>query len=67
MAAKSGIHIKKSNQGKTRKRHGVKKGDTIPVAKLRKDTHSKNPKTRQRAQFALNARKWSKGKSKKRK
>lgn len=65
MASKSGINIKKSNQGKTRKRHGVKKGQKVPVAKLQKDAHSKNPTTRKRAQFALNARKWNKGKKKK--
>jgi oligoendopeptidase F len=55
----SGINIKKSNQGKLRKSSGTKKGKKIPVAKLRKMKKSKNPKTRQRANFALNARKWS--------
>lgn len=58
--ANSGIHIKPKNAGKTRKRHGVKKGQKIPVAKLKKDARSKNPTTRKRAQFALNARKWKK-------
>ena len=58
--AKSGIHIKKANRGKLRKSTGTKKGDKIPVSKLRKLAKSKNPKTRKRAQFALNARKWAK-------
>lgn len=55
---KSGIHIKKSNRGKLRKSTGTKKGQKIPVSKLRKMKRSKNPKTRKRANFALNARKW---------
>lgn len=57
---RSGIKIKKSNQGKLRKSAGVKKGQKIPVAKLRQMKKSANPKTRQRANFALNARKWNK-------
>lgn len=55
------IRIKKANKGKLRKAAGVKKGQKIPVAKLRKLAKSSNPTTRKRAQFALNARKWSKG------
>ena len=55
---KSGISIKKSNQGKLRKSTGTKKGQKIPVAKLQQMKRSKNPKTRQRATFALNARRW---------
>lgn len=58
---KSGIHIKKKNRGKLRKSAGVKKGKKIPVSKLRAMKRSKNPKTRKRATFALNARKWRKG------
>jgi oligoendopeptidase F len=58
---KSGINIKKSNRGKLRKAAGVKKGSNIPVSKLRSMKKSKNPKTRKRANFALNARKWNKG------
>lgn len=61
---KSGIHIKKSNRGKLRKSTKTKKGSKIPVSKLRKLKKSKNPKTRKRANFALNARKWNKGKKK---
>lgn len=57
---KSGINIKKSNRGKLRKSAGAKKGSKIPVSKLRQMKKSKNPKTRKRANFALNARKWNK-------
>lgn len=59
---KNPIHIKASNQGKLRKTAGVEKGQKIPVATLQKLAHSTNPTTRKRAQFALNARKWGKGK-----
>ena len=51
---KSGIHIKEKNKGKfnaTKKRTGKSTEEL---------THSKNPLTRKRAQFALNAKKWSK-------
>lgn len=58
---RSGIHIKKANRGKLRKSAGVKKGNKIPVSKLRQMKKSKNPVTRRRATFALNARKWNKG------
>ena len=58
------IKIKKSNRGKLRKSAGAKKGRKIPVAKLRKMKKSKNPKTRKRATFALNARKWNRGRRK---
>lgn len=58
---KGGIKIKKSNRGKLRKTAKVKKGKKIPVSKLRSMKKSKNPKTRKRATFALNARKWKKG------
>lgn len=58
---KSGIHIKKANRGKLRKSTGTKKGQKIPVSTLRRLKKSKNPKTRKRATFALNARKWKKG------
>lgn len=61
---KSGINIKKSNRGKLRKSTGTKKGNKIPVSKLKKMKKSKNPKTRKRANFALNARKFKKGKKK---
>jgi oligoendopeptidase F len=58
--AKKKIHIKKSNRGKLRKTTKTKKGNKIPVSKLQKMKKSKNPKTRKRATFALNARKWGK-------
>jgi oligoendopeptidase F len=57
---KKPIKIKKSNKGKLRKSAGTKKGAKIPVSKLRKMKKSKNPKTRKRANFALNARKFKK-------
>ena len=67
MAAKrrskrSGISIKKSNQGKLRSSTKTKKGKKIPVSTLQKLKKSSNPKTRKRATFALNARKWNKKK-----
>jgi hypothetical protein len=52
------IRIKPSNRGKLRKSAGVRKGRKIPVSKLRKMKRSKSAKTRKRATFALNARKW---------
>lgn len=57
---KSGINIKKSNQGKLRKSTGTKKGKKIPVSKLRKMKKSGTPKQKKRANFALNARNWKK-------
>ena len=51
--SKSGIHIDPENKGKftaTKKRTGKSTEEL---------THSKNPLTRKRAQFALNAKKWS--------
>ena len=64
--SKSGIKIKKANRGKLRKTAKTKKGKKIPVSKLRAMKKSKNPKTRKRATFALNARYWNKGKGKRR-
>jgi oligoendopeptidase F len=55
---KSGINIKPSNAGKLRRSTKTKKGSKIPVSTLKKLKNSKNPKTRRRANFALNARKW---------
>lgn len=57
---RSGIKIKKSNRGKLRKTAKTKKNKKIPVSTLRRLKRSKNPKTRKRATFALNARKWKK-------
>jgi hypothetical protein len=61
------IRIKKSNRGKLRKSAGVKRNQKIPVSKLRQMKRSKNPKTRRRATFALNARKWRKSGRRRRK
>lgn len=59
---KSAIKINPANKGKLRAAAGVKKGQPIPVTKLRALTKSKNKTTRARAQFALNARKFSRAK-----
>ena len=63
---KSGIKIKKKNRGKLRAKAGAKKGKNIPVSTLRRLKKSKNPTTRKRATFALNARRWKKGGRRKR-
>ena len=54
------IKINPANKGKLRATAGVKKGQKIPVSELEKLKNSKNPTTRKRANFALNARKWGK-------
>lgn len=60
MAAKrKPIRIKKKNRGKLRKSARTKKGSKIPASKLRKMKNSRSAKTRKRATFALNARKWA--------
>lgn len=56
------IRIKKANRGKLRRSTGAKKGQKIPAKKLASLARSKNPTTRKRAQFALNARKWNRKK-----
>jgi oligoendopeptidase F len=58
-SGKSAIKINPANKGKLRAAAGVKKGQPIPVTKLKALTKSKNPTTRARAQFALNARSFS--------
>lgn len=64
---RSGIKIKKANRGKLRKTAKTKKGAKIPASTLRSLKKSKNPTTRKRATFAMNARKWKKtGRKKKR-
>lgn len=55
---KSGIHIKPSHEGKLHEDLGVKKGKKLTVAEEEKAKHSEDPKVRERATFALNARKW---------
>jgi len=54
------IHIRKKNRGKLRKKAGAKKGQRISRKKLEQMKRGKNPTTRKRANFALNARKWKK-------
>lgn len=56
MARRSGIRIKRSNQGKMRRTAGAKKGQKVPLSTLRRLKRSKNPLTRRRANFALVAR-----------
>lgn len=46
--------------GALRKSLGVKKGEKIPISKLKKAEHSKNPKTRKRAQLAETLKKMHK-------
>lgn len=46
--------------GVLRKTLGVKKGEKIPTAKLKKAEHSKNPKTRKRAVLAETLKKMHK-------
>jgi oligoendopeptidase F len=60
MATRRKIKINPANKGKLRKAAGVKKGQKVSAAKLRKLKNSKNPTTRKRAVFAENARKWAK-------
>jgi hypothetical protein len=55
---RKGIKINPANRGKLRKITKKTKRGTIKVADLVKLKKSKNPKTRKRANFALNARKW---------
>ena len=50
--------------GALRKTLGVKKGETIPAAKLEKATKSKNPTTAKRARLAQTLKKLSKNKGK---
>lgn len=57
---KKPVRIKPENKGKLRKALGAKKGQKIPLSKLRSAARSKNEKTRARAQFAINARGWGK-------
>jgi hypothetical protein len=56
---KSGIKINPANAGKLRRSTKTKKGAKIPVSTLKKLKSSKNPTTRRRANFALNARKFN--------
>jgi oligoendopeptidase F len=53
------IAIKKSKQGSLRAATKTPKGKNIPVAKLQDLAKNGSPAMRKKAQFALNARKWS--------
>lgn len=64
---KKAIKINPANKGKLRKAAGAKKGQKVSTAKLQQLANSKNPTTRTRARFALNARKWAKSGGKKKK
>jgi hypothetical protein len=52
------IKIRKATRGKLRASTGTPKGKKIPVTTLRRLAKSKNLKTKRRAVFALNSRKW---------
>lgn len=56
------IKIKKSKRGTLRSQTRKNKSGKIPVKELQKKKRSKDPKTRKKANFALNARKWGKRK-----
>ena len=55
-----GIHIKPSKKGSLRKATGTKKGHKIPASKLKVKSND-SPAMKKKKQFALNAKKWSKG------
>ena len=48
------IHINPAHRGMLHRDLGVSPGNKIPVAKLEKAKHSRNPAIRKRANFALN-------------
>lgn len=48
------------HKGALRETLGVKKGEKIPAAKLKKAEHSKNPKTAKRARLAETLKKMHK-------
>lgn len=48
--------------GSLRKSLGVKEGEKIPMGKLEKAAHSKNPTTAKRANLAMTLRSFNKGK-----
>ena len=52
MAEKKWIQNAIKHKGALRESLGVKKGEKIPAAKLKKAEHSKNPITRKRAVLA---------------
>lgn len=56
------LNLKK---GALHKDLGVPQGKKIPMAKLEKAKHSNSALERKRANFAINAKKWNKGSSRK--
>lgn len=53
------IRINPAHAGLLHKELGVKPGKKLSLKQEEKAAHSKNPAERKRANFALNARKWS--------
>lgn len=53
------IHIKKSHKGLLHKKLGVPKGEKIPAGRLAAALDSKSESLRKEAQFAKNAKGWS--------
>lgn len=56
MSNNSGIHIQKSHEGLFHHETGVPEGHKIPLADIKREEHSSDPKVRKEAQFADNAR-----------
>ena len=61
MANKSGIHIKKKNEGTFTSYCKNKGYDGVTAQCIAEGKKSSNPKTRKRATFAGSARSWNKG------
>jgi hypothetical protein len=53
------VSIPKSHKGRLHEALGVPADEKIPVAKIEKAKHSKDPHMRQMATYADNARHWS--------
>lgn len=49
-----GVHIKPSHRGRLHRDLGVPEGEKIPMAKKEAAKHSKNPRIRKEANFAVN-------------
>lgn len=60
-----GIHINPKNKGKFARAVGKKPGTPITSKDISKGLNSSNPKEREEANFARNARKWKHGKRRK--
>ncbi|MGH8259857.1 MAG: hypothetical protein ACREUG_09220 [Steroidobacteraceae bacterium] len=50
------IHIKKTHEGRLHRALHVPQGQKIPLSKIVAAEHSSNPRLREEAQFAENAR-----------